>query len=162
KTPEGWYLVYWRAISVDGHPLQGAFTFAVGPNPRPAPQFTVPHISPTPTTTPLLIAPWAAFLTLMIPLRLFGLPLLILRRPLAPRAQGTPLRALPIGFLVPSVLGLIALPAYLEESTAVDSLRPFFSFSALVPLWRTTAFGRGYLDMWFCFALFSAAAWIAL
>ena len=32
---EGWYLVYWRAISVDGHPVQGAFTFAVGPNAGP-------------------------------------------------------------------------------------------------------------------------------
>ena len=37
--PEGWYLIYWRAISVDGHPVQGAFTYAVGPNPGPAPQF---------------------------------------------------------------------------------------------------------------------------
>ena len=35
-VPEGWYLVYWRAISVDGHPVQGAFTFAVGPNAGPA------------------------------------------------------------------------------------------------------------------------------
>ena len=43
--PEGWYLVYWRAISVDGHPVQGAFTFAVGPNPGPAPQFVIPHIA---------------------------------------------------------------------------------------------------------------------
>ncbi len=34
--PEGWYLVYWRAISVDGHPVQGAFTFAIGPNEGPA------------------------------------------------------------------------------------------------------------------------------
>jgi copper transport protein len=34
--PEGWYLIYWRAISVDGHPVQGAFTYAVGPNPGPA------------------------------------------------------------------------------------------------------------------------------
>ena len=25
--PEGWYLIYWRAISVDGHPVQGAFTY---------------------------------------------------------------------------------------------------------------------------------------
>ena len=45
--PEGWYLVYWRAISVDGHPVQGAFTFAVGPNPGPAPQFVIPHIAQT-------------------------------------------------------------------------------------------------------------------
>ena len=42
QLPEGWYLVYWRAISVDGHPVQGAFTFAVGPNPGPAPQFVDP------------------------------------------------------------------------------------------------------------------------
>src|SRR5439155_303733 len=28
---EGWYLVYWRVISVDGHPVRGAVTFAVGP-----------------------------------------------------------------------------------------------------------------------------------
>ena len=41
--PEGWYLIYWRAISVDGHPVQGAFTYAVGPNPGPAPQFPVPE-----------------------------------------------------------------------------------------------------------------------
>ena len=42
KLPEGWYLVYWRVISVDGHPVQGAFTFAIGPNPGPAPQFVDP------------------------------------------------------------------------------------------------------------------------
>ena len=39
NLPQGWYLVYWRVISADGHPVKGAFTFAVGPNPGPAPQF---------------------------------------------------------------------------------------------------------------------------
>ena len=34
-VPEGWYLVYWRVISVDGHPVRGAYTFQVGPNPGP-------------------------------------------------------------------------------------------------------------------------------
>ena len=33
---------------------------------------------------------------------------------------------------------------------------------ALVPLWRITAFGRGYFDLWICFMLFCVAAWIAL
>src|SRR5262249_59157516 len=44
-THEGWYLVFWRAISVDGHPVRGAFTFAVGPNAGPAPQLPVPSTS---------------------------------------------------------------------------------------------------------------------
>ena len=50
KLAEGWYLVYWRVISVDGHPVRGAFTFAVGPNPGPAPQFVIPSISETAAT----------------------------------------------------------------------------------------------------------------
>jgi copper transport protein len=161
KLPEGWYLVYWRAISVDGHPVQGAFTFAVGPNAGPAPQFTIPHISQTATTTPLVIARWAVFLTGMTAVGLFFLRI-FLARPLVRRVSETNLRAVNVSFCIASVLGLAALPAYLEESTAVDSLRSFFSFGALVPLWRTTAFGRGYLDMEIAFALFCVAAWIAL
>jgi copper transport protein len=161
RLPQGWYLVYWRAISVDGHPVQGAFTFAVGPFPGPAPQFSVPHISQTATTTPLLLARWAVFLTVMTAIGLFVLRMLI-ARPLARRVAETNLRALSIAFVVASVLGLVAIPVYLEETTAVDSLRSFFAVGALVPLWRTTAFGRGYLKMELCFALFCLAAWVAL
>jgi copper transport protein len=161
KVPEGWYLVYWRAISVDGHPVQGAFTFAVGPNPGPPPQFVVPHISQTATTTPLLVARWSMFLTTMTAIGLFVLRLLI-ARPVVRQVPGTTLRALSVGFAAASLLALVAFPAYLEESTAVDSLRSFLAVGALVPLWRTTAFGRGYVDMWICFALFLGAAAIAL
>src|SRR5207253_2796199 len=108
-----------------------------------------------------LIARWAVFLTTMIAIGLFVLRLLI-ARPLVRRVEGTKLRAVSIGFVVACALGLLALPAYLEELTAVDSLRSFFAVGTLVPLWRTTAFGRGYVDMWVCFALFCAAAWTAL
>jgi copper transport protein len=161
RLAEGWYLVYWRAISVDGHPVQGAFTFAVGPNAGPAPQFTVPHVSQSATSTPLLLARWAVFLTVMSAIGLFMLRMLI-ARPLVRRVEGTSLRALSRSFVIASLLGLLALPVYLEESTAVDSLRSFWSFGALMPLWRTTAFGRGYLKMELCFALFCLAAWVAL
>jgi copper transport protein len=161
RLAEGWYLVYWRAISVDGHPVQGAFTFAVGPNAGPAPQFTVPHISQSATSTPLLLARWAVFLTVMSAIGLFVLRMLI-ARPLVRRVEGTNLRALSRAFGITSLLGLVALPVYLEESAAVDSLRSFWSFGALVPLWRTTAFTRGYLKMELCFALFCLAALIAL
>ena len=161
RLPEGWYLVYWRAISVDGHPVQNAFTFAVGPSPGPIPQFTIPHISQTATTTPLLLARWAVFLSVMSAIGLFILRMLI-ARPLVRRVEETNLRALSLAVTVASVVGLVAIPVYLEESTAVDSLRSFFAVGALVPLWRTTAFGRGYLDMELCFALFCLAAWIAI
>jgi copper transport protein len=160
-VPEGWYLVYWRAISVDGHPVQGYFTFAVGPNQGPEPQFTPPHISQSATTTPLLVARWAMFLTVMTAVGLFIFRLLI-ARPLVRRVRETELRAISIVFFVACGLGLLALPVYLEESTAVDSLRSFFAVGTLVPLWRTTAFGRGYVDLWLCFALFVFAAAVAI
>ena len=84
KLAEGWYLVYWRVISVDGHPVRGAFTFAVGPNPGPAPQFVIPSISETAATPPLLIARWAVFLSVMAAIGLFALRMLI-ARPLVSR-----------------------------------------------------------------------------
>jgi copper transport protein len=158
---EGWYLVYWRAISVDGHPVQGAFTFAVGPNPGPAPQFVVPNIAQTATTTRLLVARWAVFLSVMTAIGLFALRIAI-ARPLVRAVKGTSLRAVSIAFVVASVAGLVAIPVYLDISTSIDSLRSAFDVSALVPLFRVTAFGRGYLDMEICFALFCAAAWVAL
>ena len=90
--PEGWYLIYWRAISVDGHPVQGAFTYAVGPNPGPAPQFPVPSIAATATSPQLLIARWVMFLSVMSAIGLFVFRVLI-ARPVVRRVPGTSLRA---------------------------------------------------------------------
>jgi copper transport protein len=141
--------------------VQGAFTFAVGPNAGPAPQFKIPHISQSATSTKLLIARWAVFLTVMTAIGLFAFRLFI-ARPLPRRVEETSLRAVTRAFIVACVLGLLALPVYVDFSTAVDSLRSVFSVGSLVPLFRTTAFTRGYLDMEICFALFCAAAWTAI
>jgi copper transport protein len=159
--PEGWYLIYWRAISVDGHPVQGAFTFAVGPNPGPAPLFPIPHVSATATSAQLLIARWAMFMTVMIAIGLLAMRLLI-ARPLARRVPGVPLRPLTVAFGLSSSLALIAIPVYLDIATANDSLRSVFDVGALVPLFRVTEFGRALVDLELCFALFCLAAWIAL
>ncbi len=159
--PEGWYLIYWRAISVDGHPVQGAFTYAVGPSPGPAPQFRVPNISATATTPQLLIARWAMFVTVMTAIGLLAMRLLIVR-PLVRRVQGTNLRALTVAFAIAAALGLIAIPVYLDFAVANDSLRSVFDLSTLVPLYRVTAFGRAIVDLELCFALFCLAAGIAL
>ena len=158
---EGWYLVYWRAISVDGHPVQGAFTFAVGPNPGPAPQFQIPRIAQTATATRLIVARWALFVSVMLALGLFVFRLLI-ARPVARRIPEASLRSVTGAFAIASAIGLLAIPVYLDLSTSIDSLRSAFSVGALVPLFRVTAFGRGYVDLEICFALFCVAAWLAL
>jgi copper transport protein len=159
--PEGWYLIYWRAISVDGHPVQGAFTYAVGPNPGPAPQFPVPSVSATATSPRVLIPRWVMFFSLMAAIGLFVLRMLI-ARPVVRRVPGASLRALSVAFVAASVIGVIAIPVYLDFSTANDSLRSVFDVTALVPLFRVTAFGRAIADMGICFALFCLAAWVAL
>jgi copper transport protein len=158
---EGWYLIYWRAISVDGHPVQGAFTYAVGPNPGPAPRFAVPSISKGATAANLLISRWVMFLSVMVAIGLFAFRFFVARL-LPRRVDGGGLRALSIGFVVASAIGLIAIPVYLDFAIASDSLRSVFDLGALVPLFGATAFGRGYVDMMLCFALFCVAAWIAL
>jgi copper transport protein len=158
---QGWYLVYWRAISVDGHPVQGAYTYAVGPDPGPAPQFRVPSIAGSATSSQLLITRWVMFLSVMIAIGLFAFRAAI-ARVMPRRVSETNLRAVSIAFVIASVLGLVSISVYLEFATAVDSLRSVFDVGTLVPLFRVTAFGRGYVDMLICFALFCFAAWSAL
>ena len=159
--PEGWYLIYWRAISVDGHPVEGAFTYAVGPNPGPAPQFRVPNISATAITPQLLITRWLMFVGIMVAIGLFVFRLLVVR-PVARRVDGVRFRAVSVAFVAFSILGLLATPLYLDFATANDSLRSVFDVGALVPLFGVTAFGRAILKLELCFALFCLAAWVAL
>ena len=152
---EGWYLVYWRVISVDGHPVRGAFTFAVGPNAGPAPQFVIPSISETAATPKLLIARWLTFLPVMT-----AIGLAVLRLTIARKAEG--LRGITVAFAVASAVGLVATPVYVLLATADFALRSVFDLGALVPLVHASAFGRGYIDLWICFALFVAAAGVAI
>jgi copper transport protein len=152
----GWYLVVWRVISVDGHPVRGAFTFAVGPNPGPAPQFRIPSLSETAATPTLVTARWLVFLSLMAAIGMFVLRIAIVR-PL----RGPP-RALTAVFWVALGVALIAVPVYALLATSKFAVRSFWSFGALVPLLRTSAFGRGYVDLELLLALFALAAGIAL
>jgi copper transport protein len=158
---EGWYLVYWRVISVDGHPVRGAFTFAVGPNAGPAPQFVIPSISETAATPGLVTARWLAFLSVMAAIGLFVLRIAI-ARPVVARVAGTRLRNVTIVFGLASVVALVAIPVYFLLATAQFALRSFWSFGALFPLVRVSAFGRGWVDLELVFALFAGAAALAI
>ena len=152
---QGWYLVVWRVISVDGHPVRGAFTFAVGPNAGPAPQFKIPSLSETAATPKLITARWAVFISFMAAIGLFVLRMFV-ARPLR-----SPPRALSIAFWIALAVALIATPIYVLIATAEFAVRSFWSWGALIPLMRTSAFGRGYLDLELVLALFTVAAAIA-
>jgi copper transport protein len=158
---EGWYLVVWRVISADGHPVRGAYTFAVGPNAGPAPQFTIPPLSETAATTSLVTARWVMFIALLAALGLFAMRIAI-ARPLVSRVPGTRLRPLAVAFWIALAVALIATPVYLLMATAQFALRSFWSFGALIPLLRVSAFGRGYLDLELVLLLFGVAAAVAL
>jgi copper transport protein len=161
KLPEGWYLVYWRVISVDGHPVRGAFTFAVGPNAGPAPQFVIPSISETAATPRLLVARWLTFLSVMAAIGLFALRIAI-ARPVIRRVSGSRLRAISTAFCVAAALALVVTPIYVLLATAQFALRSWYDVGAITPLVRASAFGRGYIDLELTFALFTAAALVAL
>jgi copper transport protein len=157
----GWYLVVWRVISVDGHPVRGAFTFAVGPNPGPAPQFRLPPLSETAATPRLVTARWVAFVGLLAAVGLFALRIAI-ARPLVVRVAETRLRAVSVAFWVALAVALVAVPVYVLLATAQFALRDWWDVGALVPLMRVSAFGRGYLDLELLLVLFGLAAGVAL
>ena len=158
---QGWYLVYWRVISVDGHPVRSAFTFAVGPNPGPLPQFPVPSTSETAATPSLVTARAIAFISVMAAIGLFILRMAI-ARPVVRRVSGTRLRAVSIAFGVAAAIALLATPVYVVMATAQFALRSSFDLGNVLPLVRDSAFGRGYLDLELTFALFVVAGTIAL
>ena len=158
---EGWYLVYWRVISADGHPVRGAFTFSIGPNAGPAPQFAIPPLTETAATPSLLVARWIAFLTVMTALGLFVLRAIV-ARPVAARVPGTSLRGLSVACISVLAIALVAVPVYVLTATAQFALRSVWGVTALVPLMRVSAFGRGFLDLELMLALFAAAALLAL
>jgi copper transport protein len=161
RVPEGWYLVFWRVISADGHPVRGAFTFAVGPNPGPPPQFVVPSLSETATTTRLLIARWVVFLSVLSALGLFVLRAVI-ARPVVRVVRGSSLRALNIAVGVALVVALIATPVYALLATAQFTLRSFWDFGDVVPAVRSSGFGEDFLDLELDLGLFAVAATAAL
>ncbi len=161
RVPEGWYLVFWRVISADGHPVRGAFTFAVGPNPGPPPQFRVPSLSETATTTRLLISRWVVFLSVLAALGLFVLRTIV-ARPVVQRVRGISLRPLNIAFGVAVAASLVAIPVYVLFATAEFTLRSVWDLGDILPSARASGFGKDFLDLELVFALFAAAAAAAL
>jgi copper transport protein len=157
----GWYLVYWRVISADGHPVRGAFTFAVGPGPGPAVQFAVPSLRETAATPGLLAARWAVLACLMAAAGLFLFRLAI-ARPAGATEEDRSLRAVTIAAFVAIGGGLVLVPVYLLLATAKFSTRSVLDVGGLWPLLRLSSFGRGISDLEVVLALFAVAFAIAV
>jgi copper transport protein len=159
--PPGWYLVIWRVISQDGHPVRGAFTFAVGPSPGPAPQFVIPSLSETAATTGLVGLRFLAFLAAMLAVGLFAFRILI-ARPLLRLVPGSSLRPVTVAFATALGAALVLVPIYLVASTAKFALRSSWDLGAVIPLVRDSGFGRAYVDLWIVLAFFGVAALAAI
>jgi copper transport protein len=161
RLSPGWYLVYWRVISADGHPVRGAFTFAVGPGPGPAVQFAVPSLRETAATPALLVTRWAVLACLMaaVGLSLFRLAI---ARPAGATEEDRSLRAVTVAWLVAVAASLVLVPVYLLLSTAKFSTLSATDIGGLLPLARVSSFGRGISDLEVLIALFAVAAGIAI
>ena len=157
----GWYLVYWRVISADGHPVRGAFTFAVGPGPGPPVQFAVPSLRETAATPGLLAARWGVLLALMAAAGLF-LFRCVIARPAGATAEDRSLRAITQAGAVAVLVALALVPVYLLLATAKFAALSPLDVGRLAPLMRLSAFGRGFADLEVVLALFAVAAGIAV
>ena len=154
--PQGWYLVYWRVISADGHPVKGAFTFAVGPNPGPAPQFVIPSLTESAATPGLLIVRWISYLTAMCAIGLLLLRVFLVRD-VPRRVPGASLRSLTIAFWIAIGAALVATPIYDVMSTAKFAQRSAFDLGDVVPLLSSSHFGKALLDFEIVLALLALA-----
>jgi copper transport protein len=162
KLSQGWYLVWWRVISADGHPVRGAFTFAVGPSPGPPPQFVIPSLGESAATPSLVGSRWVLLLAM-----LGGIGLLAFRGVIARPLQVTggnerALQGVTTAAAVALGIALVAAPVYLLLATAEFSLRPWSEIGEIVPLVRDSGFGRAFSDLWGVLALLAVAGGAAL
>ncbi len=160
--PQGWYLVWWRVISADGHPVRGAFTFAVGPSPGPPPQFVIPSLGESAATPSLIGSRWALLVALLASVGLLAFRAVVVR-PLQVRGGSErALRSVTIAAGIALAVALVAAPVYLVLATAEFSLRPWTDLGAVVPLVRDSSFGRAFSDLWGVIGLLAIASGIAL
>ena len=160
--PQGWYLVWWRVISADGHPVRGAFTFAVGPSPGPPPQFVIPSLGESAATPSLIGSRWALLVALLASVGLLAFRAVI-ARPLQVRGGSErALRSVTVAAGIALAVALVAAPVYLVLATAEFSLRPWTDLGAVVPLVRDSSFGRAFSDLWGVIGLLALSSGIAL
>ena len=84
------------------------------------------------------------------------------RPPGCPPRRRDSLRSVSIAFVVAAAVGLVAIPVYLRSRRRTSPCAPSSRSARSCRCSHVSAFGRGYLDLELCFALFVAAGAIAL
>ncbi len=154
--------MWWRVISADGHPVRGAFTFAVGPSPGPPPQFVIPSLGESAATPSLVGSRWVLLLAMMGAIGLLAFRGVIARPLQVTGGNERALQGVTTAAAVALGVALVAAPVYLLLATAEFSLRPWSDIGEVVPLVRDSGFGRAFSDLWIVLGLLAVAAGAAL
>ncbi|MDX6378765.1 MAG: copper transport protein [Gaiellaceae bacterium] len=157
SLPDGWYRVEWRALSVDGHRIRGAFPFGVG-DPGPAPEIGALADGGAATGS-------IALRFLMLAGLILGAGLAAFRLALVRTADAVPARALwriDGSLLGMIVVALVSTPLYIAHETALFGDRSMLDVGWIADNLRNTAFGRGYTDLVVVLAIFAGLTVVAL
>jgi copper transport protein len=155
RLPKGPYTVRWKAVSNDGHVVNGVYTFGVR---YPAPPVTDAVGADGPTTAEHVVR-WAYFLALALLVGGLGFRLLVVPGELPGRAESLFFRITGIGAFAVLNVGVLAFLLRAEDALQL----PFgaFLYGDLSPLSRGTRFGTAFIAMTLGFALVSALLCLA-
>ena len=155
KLPRGGYTVRWHALSADSHSVGGVFTFGVR---MAAPNVLEAYGASGPTRTEHVVR-WLYFLSLALLSGGIAFRLLVVRGPLAPRAEKR--------FYVITGLGVVGalevgIAAFLLR--AEDALQMPFGkllYGDLSPIAGGTRFGEAFIAMTLGYAFVAAFVFLA-
>jgi copper transport protein len=154
RLPKGPYTVRWHALSGDGHVVSGVFTFGVRA-PAPAPMEAFGASGPTRSEH---VVRWLYFLSLALVIGGLGFRLLVLRRPLSPRAEARFYAVTGIGVVATLNVGIAAFVLRAEDALQLPLGR--LLYGDLSPIARTR-FGTAFIAMTLGFALVAAFLFVA-
>ena len=141
RLPTGAYTVRWHALSADGHTVSGVYTFGVRVEP-PAP--TEAYGAQGPTRAEHVVR-WVYFLALSLLIGGLGFRLLVLRRPLPPRAERRFYLVTGVGVVAVLEAGIVAFLLRAEGALQL----PFgeLLYGDLSPLANGTRLGPAFVAM---------------
>ena len=155
KLPRGGYTVRWHALSADSHSVGGVFTFGVR---MAAPNVLEAYGASGPTRTEHVVR-WLYFLSLALLSGGIAFRLLVVRGPLAPRAEKRFYAITGLGVVGALEVGIAAFLMRAEDALQL----PFgkLLYGDLSPIAGGTRFGKAFIVMTLGFALVTAFVYLA-